>query len=33
MVGVGQVALWCALLVRAGHLARHRALPDGTGPA
>ena len=25
MVGVGQVALWCALLVRAGHLAIPRA--------
>jgi O-antigen ligase len=27
MVGVGQVALWTALLVRAGHLAQDRALP------
>ena len=32
MVGVGQVALWCALLVRAGHLARHRSPPAGTDP-
>ncbi len=29
MVGVGQFALWCALLVRAGHLAQERALPAG----
>jgi O-antigen ligase len=27
MVGVGQLALWCALLIRAGHLAKNRALP------
>jgi O-antigen ligase len=27
MIGIGQVALWCALLVRAGHLARARAFP------
>jgi O-antigen ligase len=28
MVGVGQVALWCALLVRAGHLAVPRLEPS-----
>ena len=30
MIGVGQMALWCALLIRAGHIAQERALPAGT---
>jgi O-antigen ligase len=30
LVGVGQIALWCALLVRAGHLAQDWALPAAT---
>jgi O-antigen ligase len=33
MIGIGQIALWCALLVRAGHLAQDQAPPTGTGGA